>query len=87
MFLIGEIKYKRKMNFFVIIISFCVVWTFIEIVFSITKKMTTPNYSGISHNQFMWNLRIIAIILFVSSLAVMNSFNINLKEFLIMCII
>jgi hypothetical protein len=49
--------------------------------------MTTPNYSGISHNQFMWNLRIIAIILFVGSLAVMNSFNINLKEFLIMCII
>ena len=75
------------MNFFVIINSFCVVWTLIEIVFSITTKMATTNYSGISHNQFMWNLRIIAIILFVGSLAVMNSFNINLKEFLIMCII
>jgi|MDSX01.1.fsa_nt_gb hypothetical protein len=73
------------MDFLIVISSFIVVWSFIEIGFLISFKLATSNNMLISHNLFMWNLRIIALVLFSSSVFMINHFNFNIKEFLIMC--
>ena len=73
------------MDFLIVISSFIVVWSFIEIGVLISFKLATNNNMLISHNLFMWNLRIIALVLFASSVFMINHFNFNIKEFLIMC--
>ena len=73
------------MDFFIVIFSFIAVWSFIEIIFLISSRMVTNPPSDISHNQFMWNLRIIALFLFVCSVFVMNYFDFSLTEFIMMC--
>ena len=73
------------MDFFIVIFSFIAVWSFIEIIFLISSRMVTNPPSGISHNQFMWNLRIIALFLFAGSVFVMNYFDFSLTEFVMMC--
>ncbi|MAM42562.1 MAG: hypothetical protein CMO13_04445 [Thaumarchaeota archaeon] len=75
------------MNFFIVIFSFLAVWAFIEITFLISARMVTNTSSGFSHNQFMWNLRIIALFLFAGSAFVINYFNFSLTEFVMMCFI
>jgi hypothetical protein len=47
--------------------------------------MVTNPPSGISHNQFMWNLRIIALLLFAGLVFVMSYFDFSLTEFVMMC--
>ena len=73
------------MDFFIVIFSFLVVWSFIEITFLISIRMVTNTSSGLSHNQFMWNLRIIALFLFTGSAFVINYLNFSLTEFVMMC--
>ena len=73
------------MDFLIVISSFIVVWSFIEIGVLISFKLATNNNMLISPNLFMWNLRIIALVLFASSVFMINHFNFNIKEFLIMC--
>ena len=73
------------MDFFIVIFSFVAVWSFIEITFLISSKMVTNTSSGFSHNQFMRNLRIIALCLFAGSVFVINYFDFSLTEFVIMC--
>ena len=73
------------MDFFIVIFSFLVVWSFVEITFLISARMVTNTSSGLSHNQFMWNLRIIALFLFTGSAFVINYLNFNLTEFVMMC--
>ena len=73
------------MDFFIVIFSFLVVWSFIEITFLISARMVTNTSSGLSHNQFMWNLRIIALFLFTGSAFVINYLNFSLTEFVMMC--
>ena len=73
------------MDFFIVIFSFFVVWSFVEIAFLISSRMVTNTSSGLSHNQFMWNLRIIALFLFTGSAFVINYLNFSLTEFVMMC--
>ena len=73
------------MDFFIVIFSFLVVWSFVEITFLISIRMVTNTSSGLSHNQFMWNLRIIALFLFTGSAFVINYLNFSLTEFVMMC--
>ena len=73
------------MDFFIVIFSFLVVWSFVEITFLISARMVTNTSSGLSHNQFMWNLRIIALCLFTGSAFVINYLNFSLTEFVMMC--
>ena len=73
------------MDFFIVIFSFLVVWSFVEITFLISSRMVTNISSGLSHNQFMWNLRIIALFLFTGSAFVINYLNFSLTEFVMMC--
>jgi hypothetical protein len=73
------------MDYFIVIFSFIVVWSFIEIAFLISDRMVTNPSSDFSHNQFMWNLRIIALFLFAGSVFIMNYFDFSLTEFVIMC--
>lgn len=73
------------MDFFIVIFSFLVVWSFVEITFLISARMVTNTSSGLSHNQFMWNLRIIALFLFTGSALVINYLNFSLTEFVMMC--
>ena len=73
------------MDFFIVIFSFFVVWSFVEITFLISSRMVTNTSSGLSHNQFMWNLRIIALFLFTGSAFVINYLNFSLTEFVMMC--
>ena len=73
------------MDFFIVIFSFIAVWSFIEIIFLISSRMVTNPPSDISHNQFMWNLRIIALCLFAGSVFVINYFDFSLTEFVIKC--
>ena len=73
------------MDFFIVIFSFLVVWSFIEITFLISARMVTNTSSGLSHNQFMWNLRIIALFLFTGSAFIINYLNFSLTEFVMMC--
>ncbi len=73
------------MNLFIVIFSFLVVWSFVEITFLISSRMVTNTSSGVTHNQFMWNLRIIALFLFTSSAFVVNYLNFSLTEFVMMC--
>ena len=73
------------MDFFIVIFSFLVVWSFVEITFLISGRMVTNTSSGLSHNQFMWNLRIIALFLFTGSAFVINYLNFSLTEFVMMC--
>ena len=73
------------MDFFIVIFSFLVVWSFVEITFLISAWMVTNTSSGLSHNQFMWNLRIIALFLFTGSAFVINYLNFSLTEFVMMC--
>ncbi len=73
------------MDFFIVIFSFLVVWSFVEITFLISARMVTNTSSGLSHNQFMWNLRIIALFLFTGSAFVINYLNFSLTEFVMMC--
>ena len=75
------------MDFFIVIFSFLVVWSFVEITFLISARMVTNTSSGLSHNQFMWNLRIIALFLFTGSAFVINYLNFSLTEFVMMCFI
>ena len=73
------------MDFFIVIFSFLVVWSFVEITFLISARMVTNTSSGLSQNQFMWNLRIIALFLFTGSAFVINYLNFSLTEFVMMC--
>ena len=73
------------MDFFIVIFSFLVVWSFVEITFLISARMVTNTSSGVKHNQFMWNLRIIALFLFTGSAFVINYLNFSLTEFVMMC--
>ena len=73
------------MDFFIVIFSFLVVWSFVEITFLISARMVTNTSSGLSHNQFMWNLRIIALFLFTGSAFVINYLNFSLTESVMMC--
>ena len=73
------------MDFFIVIFSFLVVWSFVEITFLISARMVTNTSSGLSHNQFMWNLRIIALFLFTGSAFIINYLNFSLTEFVMMC--
>ena len=73
------------MDFFIVIFSFLVVWSFVEITFLISARMVTNTSSGLSHNQFMWNLRIIALFLFTGSAFFINYLNFSLAEFVMMC--
>ena len=73
------------MDFFIVIFSFLVVWSFIEITFLISARMVTNTSPGVTHNQFMWNLRIIALFLFTGSAFVINYLNFSLTEFVMMC--
>ena len=73
------------MDFFIVIFSLLVVWSFVEITFLISSKRITNNSSVLSHNQFMWNLRIVALFLFTGSAFVINYLNFSLTEFVMMC--
>ena len=73
------------MDFFIVIFSFLVVWSFVEITFLISSRMVTNTSSSVTHNQFMWNLRIIALFLFTGSAFVINYLNFSLTEFVMMC--
>ncbi len=73
------------MDFFIVIFSFFVVWSFVEITFLISSRMVTNTSSSVTHNQFMWNLRIIALFLFTGSAFVINYLNFSLTEFVMMC--
>ena len=73
------------MDFFIVIFSFLVVWSFVEITFLISARMVTNTSPGVTHNQFMWNLRIIALFLFTGSAFVINYLNFSLTEFVMMC--
>ena len=72
------------MESFIVVFSFITVWLFIEFAFLISSRMLTNPSSGISHNHFMWNLRIIALFLFAGSVLIINYFDFNLTEFVIM---
>ena len=73
------------MDFFIVIFSFLVVWSFVEVTFLISSRMVTNTSSSVTHNQFMWNLRIIALFLFTGSAFIINYLNFSLTEFVMMC--